>query len=367
MPMVDSHGRVFGRWNLVDAVLVLLVLVLIPLAYGAYVLFRTPAPRLTAVEPGSLIAGNNLRVLVRGENLRPYMRVSFGDVQGNSFVFRNTSEALVDLNPMPAGEYDVVLFDESQERSRLPKAFTLLAPPLPASEVMLIGTFGNLTADRAAGLTQGMTIENVGQIVTIAPPLPETTRVFAGPVLEIPIANAVRVPVVLRVACAVKAPEGVPQCTVGDARLAPTSMLLLKTPIGPIPFQVDQIRGLQPVEPVQVTVQVIAREEIVDQIRVGDADYGQFMNPLAAGAVVDRVGNRIRVGEGTDRVDVSLTAQAQRGSSSWTYAAAPLRAGAPLRLRTPRYEADAVVLRVSPEWTTPQAADTPSTGASRRE
>ena len=363
--MVDSQGRVFGRWNLVDLVLAALLVVLIPLAYGAYVLFRTPPPRLTAVEPGTLISGNDLRVLIRGENLRPYMRVSFGSVQGNSFIFRNTSEALVDLNPMPPGEYDVVLFDNSQERSRLTKAFTLQPPPLPASEVMLVGTFGNLTAERAAGLKPEMTIENVGRIVTLSSPLPETTRVFAGPVLEIPIADAVRVPVVLRVACAVKAPQGVPQCTLGDAQLQPTSMLLMKTPIGPLPFQVDQIRGLQPVEAVQVTVQVIGRSAIVDQIHAGDADYGQFMNPLAAGAVVDRVGSRTRVGDDTDRVDLTLTAQAQRGSGSWTYATSPLRAGAMLALRTPRYEVQGVVLRVSPEWAAPATTGASPNGASR--
>jgi hypothetical protein len=351
MPIVDSRGKLFGRWNLLDAALVILFLVLLPVVYGAYVLFRTPPPRLTAVEPGSLVAGNDLRVLVKGENLRPYMRVSFGNVQGNSFIFRNTSEALVDLNPMPPGEYDVILFDNAQERSRLAKAFTLVPPPLPASEVMLVGTFGNLTAERAAGLKKGMSIAGIGDVVTVAAPLPETTRVFAGPVLEIPIAQAVRVPVVLRVACAVKAPQGVPQCTVGDAPLQPTSMLLMKTPIGPLPFQIDQIRGLQPVEPVQVTAQVTARAEIIDQIRKGDADFGQYMNPLAAGATVENVGNRVRVAEATDRVDVVLAAQAQRGSSSWTYGALPLRAGAALTVRTPRYEVQAVVLRVTPEWT----------------
>ena len=366
MPIVDSRGKVFGRWNLLDAALIVLLLVLIPLVYGAYLLFRPPAPRLVGVDPGSLVAGDSLRVLVRGENLRPYMRVSFGNIQGNSFIFRSISEALVDLNPMPPGEYDVILFDDSQERSRLPKALTIMPLPLPASEVMLVGTFGNLTAERAAGLKQGMTIPSIGEIVAIAPALPETTRVFAGPVLEIPIAQAVRVPVVLRVACAVKAPQGVPQCTLGDAVLQPTSMLLMKTPVGPLPFQVDQMRGLQPVEPVQVVIQVTARTEIIDQIKKGDADYGQYMNPLAAGASVESVGKRLQMGYSTDRVDVALITQAQRGSSSWTYAALPLRAGGALTLRTPRYEVQGIVLMVTPDWTTSPQSPTSTNGGSRQ-
>ena len=121
-----------------------------------------------------------------------------------------------------------------------------------------------------------------------------------------------------------------------------------------------QIRGFQPVEPVQVVTQVTARTEIIDQIRKGDADYGQFMNPLAAGAMVNAVANRAMVADRTVRVDVSLTAQAQRGSSSWTYAAPPLRAGATFVLRTPRYELQGLVVQVTPAWTPAGAGSPPA-------
>lgn len=351
--LVDGEGRVFGRLNLVDAVFGILALAVIPLLYGAYLMFRTPPPQLTAVEPSTVIQGPNLHVTVRGENFRPYMRVSFDDTQGHSFIFRNMSEAIVDLNPMPPGVYDVVLYDAGQERARLPKAFTVSAPPLPASDVALVGTFGNLTAERAAGLTPGMEIANLGTIAGVGEAMPEATRVFAGPVLEMPIDKAVRVPVVLHVACGVRAPQGVPQCTIGDAALRQTSMVVLTTPLGQLPFQVDQIRGLQPVEPVRVTVQFVARREILAAIRAGDTDHGEFRNPLAAGAVVTAVGSATRVAEDTDRVDLTLTADAQRGSSSWTYASASLRAGAQFLLRTPRYELQGTVIRIEPEWTPP--------------
>src|SRR4029453_7346158 len=222
MPIVDDHGRLFGRLNLVDAVLGLIALALIPLAYGAYGLFRTPLPRLLAIEPARLVTAPDLRVHIRGENLRPFMRVSFNDVQGNSFIFRNIGEAVVELNPMPPGVYDVVLYDNAQERSRLVKAFTLEPPPLPSSEVMLVGTLGNLTADRAATIKAGMTVDGIGEIVQVSEALPEVTRVFAGPILEIPIAKAVLLPVVMRAACKVQAPEGVPQCAIGNVVLQHT-------------------------------------------------------------------------------------------------------------------------------------------------
>jgi hypothetical protein len=260
------------------------------------------------------------------------------------------SEAIVDLDEMPPGVYDVILYDARRERARLPKAFTVSALPLPASDVEFVGTFGNLTAERAAALKPGMEVANIGTITRVDDALPEATRVFAGPVFEILIANAVRVPVVLRAACSLKVPQGVPHCSIGDARVEPTSVILMTTPIGQLPFQIDQIRGLQPLERITVVFQVITRTEIVDQIGKGHADYGPFMNPLAAGAVVTDVRNRSRVGENTDRVDVALEVQAQRSSSSWTYASSPLRAGASLMFRTPKYEVSGTVIQIMPEW-----------------
>ena len=350
MPIVDPDGRLFGRFNVIDAVVAVLLLGLVPLAYGAYVLFRTPPPRLLAIQPTQLVNGTNLRVNVRGEHLRPYMRVSFNDIQGNSFIFRNTSEALVDLNPMPPGVYDVVLYDQARERARLPQALTITPTPLPASQVIVVGTIGNLTDERARGISKGLAIPGVGEVIDVAAPLPETTRVFAGPAIEIPIDRAVRVPVALRVACEVRAPQGIPQCAVGDAALQPLTLLVLNTAIGALPFQVDQLRGTQPLETVEVVVQITNRRELIAQIRPGDVDQGPYVNPLAAGATVLSVGNRMVVGGDTERVDVTLRAQAQRTTSGWTYGSAPLRSGGGYVLRAPRYELQGTVVRVSPEW-----------------
>jgi hypothetical protein len=356
MPIVDAQGRLFGRLNLLDAMIGILLLGLVPLAYGAYAMFRTPEPRIVAVQPAELVSGPNMRVSIRGENLRPFMRVSFNDIQGNSFVFRNTSEALVDLNAMPPGVYDVVLYDYSQEKARLPKAFTLLPTPLPASQVTIVGTLGNLTAERASAIKPGMALPGVGEILEVGTPLPEATRVFAGPVLEIPIETAVRVPVEVRAGCTVRAPQGTPQCTIGDAVLQPTGLMVVKTELGALPLQVDQIRGTQPLESVAITVQFVNRRELLAQVKPGDADYGDYMNPLAAGATVSRISAPVPIGADTQRIDVALTAQAQRGTSSWIYAAAPLRAGAPFTLRTPQYLLQGQVLTIDPEWSAAPAA-----------
>jgi hypothetical protein len=350
MALVDERGRLFGRLNLFDAIVSIVLIALVPLAYGAYALFRTPAPRLTGVTPSSLVAGPNLRVVIHGEHLRPYMRASFNNIQGNSFIFRSTTEAVVDLNEMPPGDYDVVLFDYAQERARLTKAFTITPSPLPDSQVTVIGSFGNLTAERAATIKAGLTIAGIGEVIQVGQPLPEITRVFAGIVLEIPVDKAVRLPAAIRVGCHVRAPQGVPQCVVGDVVLQPTALLFAKSELGTVPFQIDQIRGQQPMQPLRLTVQFVGRSLVLGQMRKGDVDYGAFVNELAAGAVVVDLSPALALGQDTVRIDATLQAQGQTGGSSWLYASAPIRVGAALMFRTPRYEIAGTVVRIEPEW-----------------
>src|SRR6266496_445842 len=60
MSIVDDRGRIAGRINLVDAIVALVILGLIPVGYGAYLLFRNPTPKLFGVSPAKLYQGPNL-------------------------------------------------------------------------------------------------------------------------------------------------------------------------------------------------------------------------------------------------------------------------------------------------------------------
>ena len=111
-------GRLFGRFNLFDAMVAVLVLGLIPLGYGAL----RAVPDAAAAADGGRAGRHGRRAeparQVKGENLRPYLRVSFGDHPGQrASCSSDTGEAEVDLNDMPPGIYDVVLYDSAQERS----------------------------------------------------------------------------------------------------------------------------------------------------------------------------------------------------------------------------------------------------------
>ena len=103
MALVDDRGRLFGRINLIDALVGGLVIAAIPLAYAAYALFRQPQPSLTGIEP-STITPTTANVTVRGENLRPFLRVSFGQHQGVTFSLSTPTTAEVKVPELPAGE-----------------------------------------------------------------------------------------------------------------------------------------------------------------------------------------------------------------------------------------------------------------------
>src|SRR5262249_45496997 len=149
MAVVDDRGRIGGKVNLIDAVIAILVLGLIPLAFGAYLLFRTPAAKLLEVSPPTVHQGNNLRVMISGENLRPFMRVTFNGIQGKSFLIGSTTYAYVELPQLEPGTYDVELWDYRHSLSVLPKALTMLPlAPTPTMEMQVRGTFKGLEPDQ---------------------------------------------------------------------------------------------------------------------------------------------------------------------------------------------------------------------------
>src|SRR5439155_23200521 len=142
MSIVDDRGRVAGRVNLIDAFAALVVLVLLPVAVGAYLLFRTPPAQLTGVFPDRLYQVRNLRVEITGKNLRPFMRVAFNTVQARTFMIGSTTYAQADLPALAPGVYDVQLFDSLREVDHLPKALTVLPlASVPTVEIEVAGKF----------------------------------------------------------------------------------------------------------------------------------------------------------------------------------------------------------------------------------
>src|SRR5262249_52544359 len=165
--VLNERDRTGSRFNAVDAAVAVVLLMLIPLAIGAYLLFRTPPPSLSHIAPSTIVEGPNQRIEIDGANLRPFMRVTLDTIPANAFLLGSTKYGLVDLPPLKPRTYDVVLSDYAREVARLPKALTV-APVATDVELDVDGAFKS-PSDAAAGqLKVGATFAPGGMVTILA-------------------------------------------------------------------------------------------------------------------------------------------------------------------------------------------------------
>src|SRR5438552_7761141 len=219
MAIVDDRGRVGGKVNLIDAVIAVVILGLVPVAFGAYLLFRTPEAKLLAVTPATVHQGANLRVTITGQNLRPFMRVTFNGIQGQSFLIGNTTFAIVELPELKPGIYDVGLWDYRRSLALLPKALTILPlAPTPTMEMFVRGTFKGLSPDRVKTIKAGQQFTAAPQatVVSVGSSMPSSVQVRAGATtLTVPIGGQIDLEAELRLPCfAVSNADGSVRCAV---------------------------------------------------------------------------------------------------------------------------------------------------------
>jgi hypothetical protein len=347
MAIVDERGRLFGRWNLLDLALLVLILGLIPLGYAGYLLFREQPPRLVSVSPSQMAEAPEFTLTIKGENLRPYMRVSAGALQARDFFFKSTEEVEAPFPYMAPGTYDIVLYDQAQERFRLPNALTISPSGLPTTEIVAIGSFGNLDAAAVQKLTAGTELRDAGRIESVGRAIPDLTQVVSGSkIVGVAVKGALRLPAVVRFTCAVTAQQGSPSCAVANGLAAQTALLTIEAPFGKTLFQVDRVRSTAPVEAVPIEVRLAGPPSALSMIKAGDLDLGGTTNELALLARVASAEPVRASGPGAAEVTVSLIAQMQNVEQQWLYDSAPLRVGAPITLRTSRYQATGVVTKM---------------------
>ena len=341
MTLLDDRGRVLGRYNLVDLVLASVLLGLVPLGYGAYALFRTPPPGLIAIEPSNRQFEPEFRVVVRGENLRPYMRVSLKDMQGRAFLFKSATSAEVVFGDIPPGTYDVVLYDNAQERDRLPNGFTLTAAALPSAQLDVAGFLTGVKTDELTQMTVGRTFAAFAEIRAVAKPAPDLARVMSGdkPV-EIAIPQTHRLAALLRINCDVVSGNGGFGACVAGQVLGPGVYLKLPTAKGQTPFLITEVRPIGVPTDIEVRVRLTS-DPAFPYIAVGDSDVGYSQNEFSGGG---RVVTPPRSANG----ELTLLVPAYPTLTGWTYAGQPMRVGANLIFVSTRYQLTGLITAVPP-------------------
>ena len=134
------------RFNVFDAAVIGFVVILIPIAYGTFLLFRTPRPVVTSVDRVEItkeerrVGGPNLvaKLKIHGSGLRPMLRASIDDRPAIGLVFENPNSADLLVGATPPGAHDLILYDGTQEVARAPKAVTIEPAALPRKAIVRV-------------------------------------------------------------------------------------------------------------------------------------------------------------------------------------------------------------------------------------
>jgi hypothetical protein len=284
-------------------------------------------------------------VAIRGEHLRPYMRVSLNDMQGRAFLFKSATAAEVVFGDIPAGTYDVVLYDNAQERDRLPQSFTLTPAALPPAQLDVAGFLTSLTPDDIKQIAVGTGFSVVATVQALGQPAADLAQIMAGnkPV-EITIPQTQRLPALLRVNCdVVSGAGGFGACVAGQV-LGPGVYLKLPSPRGQVPFLITEVRPVG--TPTQIEIRVrLGSDPAFPFIRAGDTDVGYSYNEFSGG------GRVLAPPSGNGELRLRVPAYPTLGG--WSYAGQPIRVGAQLTFVAAQYQFTALIVSAPPLAATP--------------
>jgi hypothetical protein len=352
--MIDAEGRLFGRVNLVDALCVLFLLGLLPLAYVSWLLFRPAVPTIRSVEPSAvtmderrIAAGLPIRrkVKVRGEHLAPILRATIDDVPAIGFTFETpeSADVIIGYN-VPYGTHDLVLYDGVQEVARAPGAIAI-APP-PAAMVHAIGALTQLDEAHAKGLRAGQRFDvdghTIAEIIALGSVEPDRTLVHDGArPIEAPTTGWWRRDAIVAMPC--EPDPDAPTCHVGDAVVSGATAAVVDVP-GASPALRMRVSGIVPPEAPRTAamrVRIGGHPELAGLVRAGDRD-ARWPAIDARAAVVSTVA-RTTSGDG---FEIVVRLGVERGAGGWRYHGQALEPGTAWSLVTDRYALAATIVSV---------------------
>ena len=337
MSVIDNRGRLLGRINVVDLAALILLLAILPLAYGASLLFQPAQARITEVgqvditnAERRIVAGGSLlsaKLKIKGTGFNPMLRAYIDDSPALAFVYENPNSADVLVGPLTPGSHDLILMDGVQEIARAAGAVKIESP---SSRVLrAAGWLTNLERSVADQLKVGSTFPPgapAHEIVALGPPRPARSRIrFGDADADYPIENRVERQAVILLRCDPTGEElrtGQETCTVGGQSIlgAPPITVMLPGPTATIGFAIDELFPVTP--PARARVQV--RVDNGTGIATGDRDA--LIDERAA-TVVSTQGEVITLELGLDD-----------SREGWRYRGALIKVGSRLAWATDRYE-----------------------------
>lgn len=387
MPLLDERGRLFGRVNLIDAAVMLFALVLVPLTYAAYLLFRTPTPVITSVQPLAVGVSKDVDIEIKGSNLRPFLRGFLGATQVD-YLFSTPDRAVLTLPELPVGEYELALYDEAKVVAKGPR-ISVNEPPDFSASVLAIGTFNHLHASEASAIKIGMKLPAVGSASQSPAPVDVVeilgTRTPSAPHVPIEPSAASIQHHPLPPSAASIAEGGERQQLVAlvrlQGRLVGSSLVVGRTTISPsvevrLPLEVGAAPASSPTDTaaagaagsarqvtftierlyparatsVDVRLRIITRPEVLkvaqrDVAQVQHDPFESLFPQLLSARVTDELDGR----EGRQTiVDAIVRFPAVSTVDGWFYDNNLLRPGEEIAIETPRWRMNGTVLSIEP-------------------
>jgi hypothetical protein len=354
LTLTDDRGRLFGRVNLVDAAIGAFVLILIPIAYGTFLLFRPSSPRITSVarvpitmEERRLAGGSRLsaKIKVRGSGFRPMLRASIDQAPALGFVFENPNSADVLVGEVPPGTHDLVIYDGVQEVARAAKAVTIQA--VPPARIRIVGTLFDLDDATARALRPGPITPDAplqGEILKLGVIRAGRHRLATSSgAADVTVPERWERTVVMLLQCDPDPrDEG---CAVGGSTLAatpPPVIRLVGSASTTLSLAIDELLPAAPPRPAVARIRFSGPDEVLDLIRSGDRDATLDERAATVTAI-----ERRRSDTGTPIRDATVTLGADESRDGWRYRGRIVSPGAAFTLTTDRYVAGGFVIALT--------------------
>lgn len=334
MSMIDKDGRLFGRFNLVDVIVIAFIALLLPIGYATYLLFRPERPRIdsvTRVELGNeerrVSSGSILtaKLKVKGSGFNPLLRAKIDSTDAIGLVFETPNSVDVIVGIVPPGKHDLVLLDGVQEVARAAGAVEIQATDGPS--VRAFGWLTDLPSANAQKLAEGYatdpTIPGAFKIVALGPIRPARARVTVGTATaDLPLPGKSERAAEIIVRCDWPSSQ---TCTVDGQRLTQLPPITILLP-GPMRFEIEEIAPSD--DPTPATVRM--RVPSTDNMKVGDRDATVGSRAAEITAVSGNV--------------VTLKLGAQPSREGWRYRGGLLTPGGTITLQTDRYTVTGTVV-----------------------
>jgi hypothetical protein len=345
MSIIDHRGRLFGRLNIVDALIVAFVIVLVPLSYGTYLLFKPAQPRISSVAP-SEITGAERRIgngsaltakfKITGSGLTPLLRARIGDQDALGLVFESPNSADVLVGPVPPGKHDLILLDGIQEVARANGAIDIQAST--GTPIRLSGWLIGMEKTAAGSLVPNATLPanspSSFQVVAVGPERPARSRIrFAGGVAENAGNGQIDREVVIVARC--DSPPLYEVCSVGGQMISGAGPITIQLP-GSYRFELQEV--LPTTAPTAALLTMRFNGPGASLVQVGDED--SLLDPRRARVTAI-------AGKDANGATVTLALGLDDSREGWRYRGRLVRPGGTLAMATARYETIGQVLSLS--------------------